>query len=61
MVSDDNWMAVLANLRKARKEWERLSQILGWEGTDPRTSGTFYNAVVWDILIFGANTFVNTS
>ena len=43
-------------LRKARKQWLRLSRILGWEGADPWTYGNFYKTVVWATLIFGAET-----
>ena len=28
--SDDNWSAVVVNLRKVRRWWVRMSKILGW-------------------------------
>ena len=40
--SDDDWPAVVGNLREARKRWARMSRILGWEGELPRTYGKFY-------------------
>ena len=33
---DDDWLAVVGNHLKARKSWERLSQILSREGADPK-------------------------
>ena len=52
--SDGNWPAVVGNLRKARKSWDRLSRIPGREGYSPRVSGMFFKAVVQTVLIFGA-------
>ena len=37
--ADDDWPAVVGNLRKGRKRWLRLERILGWEGAIPRVSG----------------------
>ena len=56
--SDGDCPEVVANLGKARKRWVRLSRILGWEGADPRTSGTFYKEVVQGILLIGVETWV---
>ena len=39
---DNDWLTVVDKLGKARKSWGRLSQILRWEGTDPKVSGHFY-------------------
>ena len=36
---DDDWPAVVGNFCKARKIWERLSQILSREGADPKVLG----------------------
>ena len=30
--ADNEWTAVVSNLRKARQEWERLTRVLGREG-----------------------------
>ena len=51
---DDDWFAVVGNLRKARKSWGRLSRILSPEGADPKVSGNFYKAVAQAVLLFGA-------
>ena len=51
--SDDNWPAVVEKFQKARKQWSRLSRIIGWEGVDPWTSGNFYKSVVQETLLFG--------
>ena len=57
---DDNWTAVSGNLVKARKSWGRLTRILSREGADKRISGTFFKAVVQQVLLFGAETWVLT-
>ena len=41
MAGDDDWLAVIGNLGKARKSWGRLSWVLGREGADPKVSGNF--------------------
>ena len=38
---DDDWLAVVGNLGKARNSWGRLSRVLGREGTDPKVLGNF--------------------
>ena len=43
---NENWMAVLDNLRKASTIWEWLSRILGREGENLRVSGMLFKAVV---------------
>ena len=58
MAWGDYWAVVVENLRKARKRWARLSQILGRKGTDPRNSGNLYKAVVQATLLFSAETWV---
>ena len=57
---DDNWLAVAGNLAKARRSWGRLQRILGREGATPRISGSFFKAVVQQVLLFGAETWVVT-
>ena len=57
---DDDWLAVVGNLRKARRSWGRLSQVLGREGADPKVSRTFYTLVAQVVLLFGAETWVLT-
>ena len=42
---DDDCLAVLGNLDKARNSWGRLSQILSQEGADLKVSGHFFKAV----------------
>ena len=37
----DNWPAVVGNLRKARRSWGQLLQVLGREGADPKVSRAF--------------------
>ena len=59
-VGDDDWPAVAGNLVKARKSWGRLTRILSREGADKRISGMFFKAVVQQVLLFGAETWVLT-
>ena len=42
---DDDWLAVVGNLGKARNSWRRLSRILSREGADPKLLGHYYKAV----------------
>ena len=58
---DDNWPAVAGNLNKSWRSWGRLQMILGREGATPRISGFFFKAVVQQVLLFGAETWVVTA
>ena len=60
MAGDDEWIAMVGKLGKARKSWGRLSHILSREGADPKVSGNFYKAVAQAVLLFGAETWVLT-
>ena len=55
---DDNWPAVAGNLVKARKSWGRLQGFISREGATKRVSGNFFKAVVQQVLLFGAETWV---
>ena len=57
---DDDCPAVAGNLNKARRSWGRLQRILRREGATPRISGSFFKAVVQQVLMFGAETWVVT-
>ena len=57
---DDDWPAVAENLAKVRRSWGRLQMILGREGATVRISGAFFKAVVQQVLLFGAETWVVT-
>ena len=57
---DDDWPAVAGNLNKARRSWGILQRILGREGATSRISGSFFKAVVQQVLLFGAETWVVT-
>ena len=54
----DDWPAVAGNLVKARKSWGRLQGILSREGATKQVSGNFFKAVVQQVLLFGAGTWV---
>ena len=47
-------------MAKARKSWGRMQGILRREGATPRISGNFFKAVVQQVLLFGAETWVVT-
>ena len=53
---DDDWLAVIRNLRKASRSWGFLSRVLGREGTDPKMSREFYISVTQAVLLFGSET-----
>ena len=55
---DNDWPELEGNLVKARKSWGRLTRILSREGADKRISGTFFKAVVQQVLLFGAEIWV---
>ena len=55
---DDDWLAVAGNLEKARKSWGRLQGILSREGATKRVSGNFIKAVVQQVMLFRAETWV---
>ena len=57
---DDDWIAVVGNLGKARNSWGWLYQILSRERADPKVSTSFYKAVAQEVLLFGAKVWVLT-
>ena len=57
---DEDLPEVIRNLRKARKSWDRLSRILGREGSSPRVSGMLFKEVVQAVIVFGAEAWVMT-
>ena len=57
---DDDWPSVAGNLAKARRSWGRLQRILRREGATPWILGSFFKAVVQQVLLFGAETGVVT-
>ena len=54
--SDYNCPAVLRNIGKSRRVWNRLGKMLQLEGVDPRVSAMFYRVMVQSFLLFGADT-----
>ena len=60
MATDDDFMAVVENLWKARKKLDRISSILGREGVDVRKSGNLFKVVVLAVLISILETWVVT-
>ena len=60
MAGDDDWPAVAGNLAKAQRSWGRLHRILRREGATPRILGSFFKAVVQQVMLFRAETWVVT-
>ena len=58
--TDDDWPAVAGNIWKSRMSWGRLARVLGREGEDPKVPRSFYTAVTQQVLLFGAETWVQT-
>ena len=56
-----DWPAVRRNIGKARKVWRQLGKLLKREGADPIVSANFYQALVQEVLLFGAETWVLTA
>ena len=59
--TDDVWLAVAENIKKARRRWGRMARVIGREGADPKVSRTFYIAVTQAVLLFGSETWVLTA
>ena len=59
-VGDDDSPAVAGNLAKARRSCGRLQRIFGREGATSRISGSFSKALVQQVLLFGAETWLVT-
>ena len=59
--TDDDWPAVVGNLRKARKSWGRLARVIIREGAEPKVSRKFYIAVTQAVFLFGSETWVLTA
>ena len=52
--TDDDWPAVVRNLRKAKQSWGRLAKVLIREGANPKVSRIFSIAVTQAVLLFGS-------
>ena len=58
--TDYDWPEVVSNLWKSWKNWERMMSILVREVAYVRISGTFFEAAVQVVLLFGSKTWVVT-
>ena len=52
LVADDDWAAVVCNLRWAQQKWEWLKWMLGREGVDAQALGMFYLEVFQEVLSY---------
>ena len=55
---DSEGPAVHRNIRKTRKVWRRLGNLLVQEGADSRVSALLYRAVIQAVLMFGSEYWV---
>ena len=60
LVMDNDWTAVVKNLDWVKKVWSRMSRILSREGATPWLSSFFFEAVIQEVLFFGAYNLVVT-
>ena len=60
MAADEDWTALVRNLRKARRKWERLMRVMSRERADARTLVHIYLAVVQLVLLYRSETWVMT-
>ena len=62
IVSNDNndWPAVLRNLKRARSKWAMIRKVLVRDQANPRVAGYFYKAVVQAVLLYGCESWVIT-
>ena len=51
--SDDDWLTVVVNLRKAWTKWDRMLRIMGQEGENTWVLRIFVNMVIQVVLLFG--------
>ena len=56
--SENYWPAVLHNVGKASRVWNRQGELLQRKGAETRVSTMFYQVVVQSVLFFGAETWV---
>ena len=59
--TDDDAPAVARNLSRARGQWGRFASVLTREGSNPKTMGYFYQAVVQSVLLFSVESWVLTT
>ena len=58
--ADDDWLAVVRNLSRARAVWKSTTRILSREGEDMRVYGFFFKDMVHGMLLFGLETWLVT-
>ena len=56
--ADDDWPAVVWNLRKEQKSSECMTRVMGQEGASPWVLGIIFKAMMQAVLLFGSDTWV---
>ena len=59
--TDNDWLAVAGNIKKAWQSWGRLARLIGRKGADSKVSRAFYITVTQAVLLFGSETWVLTA
>ena len=55
---DNDIQALRSQLRKARRMWEKVGQVLQKENSPPQVSAKFYKAIVQSVLLYGSKMWV---
>ena len=58
LASDNDWPAVIWNLRRVRHKWAYLSQVIRRYGSDACMLGIFYISVVQVVLLYRSESWV---
>ena len=58
---DDDYHAVVANIKKARQRWGMIAQLLKRDNAHPKTAAKFYKTVVQTVLLYGSETWTLSS
>ena len=59
--ADNDWPALLLNIRRKRQVWGLLGKLLRRDGADPIILEKFYRVVVQAVILFGSETWVLTA
>ena len=60
LLLNDDWLAVVINLSRARAVWKRMTRIFSREGAEPWVSGSFFKDVVQAVFLFSLESWVVT-
>ena len=58
--SNDDWLAILTNIKKYRIRWGRLAKVLRSYTIPHKLASVFYKVVIMTVLLYGRDTWVIT-